>query len=89
MHSVAPFGWLLFVFLIQESLNSCLGCLVYLAFVLQTFDTLRLFFQYSVFNVQCIVMIAGFISPSDLFHHGIRRTNLKTHSGFQASLTPS
>ena len=40
MYSVTSFGWFcLFVF--QESLDSCLGCLVYLAFVLQTFDTLR------------------------------------------------
>ena len=34
--SVTAFGWLL-LFSIQEYLYSCLGCLVYLAFVLQTF----------------------------------------------------
>ena len=33
-------------------------------------------------------MNAGFIDASHLFHHGIRRTNLKTHSVLQASLTP-
>ena len=53
--------------LFQESLDSCLGCLVYLAFVLQTFDTLR-FFLYSVFNVQCFDCFISHQKPEISFH---------------------